>query len=82
MNDKKIAVRRTNKRPTCYMQHWTFAARSLKAGMPSPNSVFDYEVWKKQVYLFAHDYAEDNERFSKTMFMTECGMPPRGKMQS
>lgn len=79
-NAKRENFRRANtKRPVFYMQHWLAVATTLKAGMPDPADVFDYEVWKKQVFLFGHDFAQDNERFSKGMFFTSCGLPPKSK---
>lgn len=77
MKTKRENFRRPGKRPTFYMQHWLAVAATLQAGKPDPSDVFDFEVWKKQVFLFGHDFAQDNDRFSKGMFYTSCGLPKK-----
>lgn len=75
----RAEYKRVGKRPTCYMQHWLFVAATMKAGKPDESSVFDFEVWKKQIFNLGHDFAQDNDRFSKAMFYTSCGLPPKRK---
>lgn len=74
---KRSNFQRSNKRPTFYMQHWLFVAATLAASKPDESSVFDFEVWKKIVFNLGHDFAQDNDRFSKGMFYTSCGLPKK-----
>ena len=64
-------------------KHYTAIAKSLRDSKPQPFNWFNYEVWKKVVYMFAHDLAQDNPHFfNEERFLINCGekvKPPKDK---
>ena len=67
-------------RPLFYAPHYIYLAKTL-ADMKPVGDDLGHSLWKKFVFNIAHDLENDNDRFNRKKFLTDCGLPPPRRRQ-